>query len=85
MAAVILPSFVTGIKPRYKVVVMDHKQEDLKELQTYFAEGKLKATVDSVYAFEDALKAYDKIMSRRARGKVTINVSLPASVETAKE
>lgn len=24
-----------------RVVVMDHKQEDLKELQTYFAEGHI--------------------------------------------
>lgn len=46
--------------------------------------GKIKATVDSVYAFEDALKAYDKIISGGARGKVTVNVDLPTSVETAR-
>lgn len=36
--------------------------------------GKIKPTVDSVFAFEDTLKAYDRIMSERARGKVVIRI-----------
>lgn len=36
--------------------------------------GKVKPVVDSVFAFEDALKAYERIMSQRALGKVVVKV-----------
>jgi len=35
---------------------------------------KVKPVVDSVFAFEDALKAYDRLMSNRAKGKVVVRV-----------
>jgi NADPH:quinone reductase-like Zn-dependent oxidoreductase len=44
---------------------------DFAELVT---QGKIKPVVDSVFSFEDALKAYDRIMSSRAKGKVVIKV-----------
>jgi len=37
-------------------------------------QGKLKAVVDSVYRFEDALSAYERLMTSRATGKVVIKV-----------
>jgi hypothetical protein len=37
--------------------------------------GKLKPLIDSEHAFEDVLRAYERIMSNRARGKVIVNVS----------
>lgn len=39
-----------------------------------FDVGKLKPVIDSEYAFEDALKAYERIMTDRAKGKVVVNV-----------
>jgi hypothetical protein len=36
--------------------------------------GSLKPVVDSVYEFEDALKAYDRILSYRATGKVVVKI-----------
>lgn len=36
--------------------------------------GLLKPLVDSVYEFEDVLKAYDRILSYRAKGKVVVKV-----------
>ena len=36
--------------------------------------GKIKHRVDSVYAFEDVLKAYEKVISGRAVGKVVVEV-----------
>ncbi|KAF8162896.1 hypothetical protein B0H34DRAFT_835459 [Crassisporium funariophilum] len=36
--------------------------------------GSLKPVVDSVFEFEDTLKAYDRILSTRAVGKVVIKV-----------
>lgn len=34
--------------------------------------GKVKPVVDSVWKFEDALKAYEKLMTNRARGKIIV-------------
>lgn len=36
--------------------------------------GKLKPLVDSVYNFDDVPKAYERIMTSRATGKVTVKV-----------
>jgi NADPH:quinone reductase-like Zn-dependent oxidoreductase len=38
------------------------------------APGKVRPVVDSVFAFEDALKAYERIMTGRAKGKVVVRV-----------
>jgi NADPH:quinone reductase-like Zn-dependent oxidoreductase len=37
--------------------------------------GKLRTAIDSVYAFEDVLKAYDRLLSWRATGKIIIKVN----------
>ena len=42
------------------------------------AEGKLKPVVDSVFEFEDALSAYERIMTSRAKGKVVVKVNVDA-------
>lgn len=41
--------------------------------------GKVKPLVDSVYSFEDALKAYERLQTGRATGKVVVKVDPTAS------
>ena len=36
--------------------------------------GTVKPLVDSVFEFEDVLKAYERIMTSRATGKVVVKV-----------
>ena len=36
--------------------------------------GKVKPLVDSVFSFEDTLKAYERIKTGRATGKVIVKV-----------
>jgi hypothetical protein len=40
--------------------------------------GALKPVVDSVFSFEDALSAYERIRTNRARGKVVIEIDADA-------
>jgi NADPH:quinone reductase-like Zn-dependent oxidoreductase len=47
----------------------------LDEIARLMNDGKLKPVVDSVYPFADLFKAYERIMSSRARGKVVIDVT----------
>lgn len=46
----------------------------IRKTNTNVLLGKLKPTVDSVYALEDTLKAYERLMSHRAKGKVVVRV-----------
>jgi len=41
---------------------------------TFHQLGKLRPVVDSVYPFDEALKAYERIMTGRAKGKVIVTV-----------
>ena len=36
--------------------------------------GKARPLVDSVYPMEDALKAYERLMTKRATGKVVVKI-----------
>ena len=44
--------------------------------------GKVKHRIDSVYAFEDVLKAYEKVISGRAVGKVVVEVAANQASES---
>ncbi|KAF5358032.1 hypothetical protein D9756_001938 [Leucocoprinus leucothites] len=72
--AVITPRWLGGTKRAYKLVAVTNKPNDLRAIQGLVAEGSVKPVVDSVYAFEDVLQAYDRLMSTHATGKVVIKV-----------
>jgi NADPH:quinone reductase-like Zn-dependent oxidoreductase len=36
--------------------------------------GKLKCPVDSVFSFEDTLKAFERLQTGKANGKVVIHI-----------
>lgn len=68
------PRWLGGVPSGFKMVFIKHSRDDLYAIKDLIAEGKIKPTVDSVFAYEDTLKAYDRVMSQRARGKVVIRV-----------
>lgn len=69
---ILRPSFLGGVDAKWTMVGVAHKPQDLAKLRDLVAEGKLKVMVDSVYGFEDALGAYERIMTSRATGKVVV-------------
>ncbi|TFK19877.1 GroES-like protein [Coprinopsis marcescibilis] len=69
-----LPSFLTGFKPAYLVTSVHHKRERISRMHDLLAEGKVKPLIDSVYEFEDVLKAYERILTKRATGKLVVKV-----------
>jgi NADPH:quinone reductase-like Zn-dependent oxidoreductase len=42
---------------------------------TSFDSGSVKPIVDSVFDFDDVPKAYERIMSKRATGKIVVKVT----------
>ncbi|KAF8507264.1 hypothetical protein JB92DRAFT_2735765 [Gautieria morchelliformis] len=70
----IWPAWLGGTRRTYKFILVDNKKADLEAIRNLVEEGKVKTLVDSVYAFEDVLKAYARIMSGHAKGKVVVTV-----------
>lgn len=50
------------------------RQSSSTQPRLSFFAGSITPPVDSVYEFDDALKAYDRLMSLRATGKIVIKV-----------
>lgn len=77
IAILSLPSMLSGIRQRGKIVALSNNAEDMELIRQYLEEGRIKPTVDSVHAFDNVLQAYERIIPGRVRGKVVVNVSLP--------
>ncbi|TBU45082.1 NAD(P)-binding protein [Dichomitus squalens] len=68
------PSWLGGTKRKWKLIALDVKKEYLVAFAKLVEEGKVKPLVDSVFSFEDTLKAYERIKTSRATGKVVVKV-----------
>ena len=76
----IVPGFSEpeGGKPggvRSKWFVIEARGEELERIGKFFEKGMLKATVDSVWGFEEYEKAFEKTGGGHARGKVVLRVT----------
>lgn len=68
----LLPSFLGGGSRKFSLAVAKNKHEDLARLGEWIAAGKIKVVVDEAFEFEDAPKAYEKLRTGRARGKIIV-------------
>ncbi|KZV65702.1 NAD(P)-binding protein [Peniophora sp. CONT] len=68
------PSWLGGLKSKWRFVGVQTKKEDMQAMFDLLSEGKARPLVDSVYSMEDALKAYERLMTMRATGKVVVKV-----------
>lgn len=68
------PRWLGGTKRRLGIVSVHHSKEQSETIFKLLSEGKIKHRIDSVYAFEDVLKAYERVISGRAVGKVIVEV-----------
>lgn len=68
----LLPSFLGGGSRKFSFAMAQNKHEDLARLGEWIAAGKIKVVVDEVFEFDDAPKAYEKLRTGRARGKIIV-------------
>lgn len=58
-----------------KFFIMEPNGQHLDQITKLIEEGSVKPVIDSVYPLEDYQKAFDRVNSRRAVGKVILKVS----------
>jgi len=68
------PGFLGGGKAKYQMLMGQAAKSDLQLLAEWMKEGKVKGVLDSVFEWEDAPKAYEKLKTGRARGKIVVKV-----------
>ncbi|KAJ5089732.1 Polyketide synthase enoylreductase [Penicillium argentinense] len=71
------PSLLGGGKRKYVIFFFKNTGEHLAKLGKMMEEGSLKTQVDSTYEFEDAVQAFERLRSGRARGKIIVHVAKP--------
>ncbi|KAJ7130309.1 NAD(P)-binding protein [Mycena epipterygia] len=71
------PTWLGGVPRKYVPLFVNMGKKDLETVRDLVAEGAVKPIVDSVYSFDQdgVMKAYEKMMSKRAVGKVVVKVS----------
>ncbi|KAF2867152.1 chaperonin 10-like protein [Massariosphaeria phaeospora] len=68
------PGCLGGGKAKYQMVMGQNSPSSLQTLGEWMREGKVKSVIDSVFAWEDAPKAYEKLKTGRTKGKIIIKV-----------
>ncbi|KAI0383661.1 reticulon-4-interacting protein 1, mitochondrial precursor [Hypomontagnella monticulosa] len=75
MARQLLPSFLGGGKRKWVFLMVQNNHEQLEQIATWMKEGKVKAVIDETFEYEDAPKAFEKLKTGRAKGKVVVKGS----------
>ncbi|KZV71490.1 NAD(P)-binding protein [Peniophora sp. CONT] len=73
-AGLLTPTWLGGIKSKWSHALTKTSAEDMQTMFGLLAEGKARPLVDSVYSMEDALKAYERLKTMRATGKVVVKI-----------
>ena len=69
------PSFLGGGKHPWHLMMVKNSMDELTQIGEWVREGKIKVVLDSVFRYEDAPKAIERLKTHRARGKVVVNVT----------
>jgi NADPH:quinone reductase-like Zn-dependent oxidoreductase len=72
---ILRPGFLGGGKRKLQSVFFHSTQASLTQLGKLIQEGKIRVIIDSTFEFEDAVKAYEKLKTHRARGKIVVHVT----------
>lgn len=70
----IRPRIMGGGQRPYHLVFFKNRYEDMKQITDWIRDGKIKPVIDSVFAFDEAVQAFDKLRTNRTRGKIVIRV-----------
>ncbi len=69
------PGFLGGMKGKLVGFWPDPNREDIEQIATWMKEGKVAPVIDTKFSFEQAPKAFEKLRTGRAKGKILIDVA----------
>lgn len=69
-----LPTWLGGVPRRYIMFSTLPTRDDAVYMAHLIEEGRVRIPVDSVFDMQDAVRAYERIATKRARGKVVVKV-----------
>jgi NADPH:quinone reductase-like Zn-dependent oxidoreductase len=69
-----LPTWLGGVPRRYIMFSTPPARDDAVYLARLIEEGRVRIPVDTVFSMDEAVRAYERIASKRARGKVVVKV-----------
>ncbi|KAK4234615.1 hypothetical protein C8A03DRAFT_18520 [Achaetomium macrosporum] len=70
----LLPSFLGGGKRKYEMYNLKHGPEDLKHLEQWLAEKKIKVVIEETYDLEELPRAFEKLKQGKNAGKLVVHV-----------
>ncbi|KAL1977363.1 hypothetical protein VTN31DRAFT_222 [Thermomyces dupontii] len=68
------PSLLGGGQRPFRFLMVGNSREQLRQIAEWLQQGKLRIPIDGAYAFEDVVKAFERLKTTRARGKIVIHV-----------
>ena len=71
----LLPGFLGGVKGNVEGFWPVQKADDFARIAEWMAKGQVKTIIDERFRFEDAPKAFEKLKTGRARGKIVVDVA----------
>ncbi|MCJ1373102.1 hypothetical protein MMC20_004329 [Loxospora ochrophaea] len=71
----VTPGFLGGVKAKVEGFWPKQNCADFEQMGEWIRAGKVKAVIDSKFAFEEAPRAFEKLKTGRARGKIVIDVA----------
>lgn len=72
--AISTPRWLGGTPRRWTYVNNIYSQAKLEATQVYVAQGKLNPPIDTAFNFKEAIAGYERLMTKRATGKVVVKV-----------
>lgn len=69
------PRFLGGGQRQLDIMLLRNKKDQMVRIADWMREGKVRAVIDSTYEFEDAVRAFEKLKTGRARGKIVVRVA----------
>ncbi|OAX80372.1 hypothetical protein ACJ72_05301 [Emergomyces africanus] len=74
MRITLLSSFLGGGPGGYSLVRTGPSKTRIEKVRRLVEEGKLRVVVDSVWDMGDAMKAYERSMTKHAKGKIVVKI-----------
>jgi len=71
----LLPGFLGGIKGKVEGFWPQGKEQDLQQIGQWMKSGQVKAVIDQKFSFEQALEAFQKLKTGRAKGKIVVDIA----------